>query len=252
MPKLPGGCLVFGPEEGSTERIGTLASRAVLTRALGAKYISQRINRYGPGRSPLVTNPSAEEVHYVVSGSGTCHLGGFDYALGPGTGVFVPPSAPFGVENRGSADLVTVAVCCPEESARQLDERPWPGPQTGGAPDLLVHEEGRREIPVRDRKFRLLVDTEFGCRQVTQFLGFIPPSQAPFHYHTYEEAIHILEGEGTVHVDGGSAPFGPGTNIFLPIGLHHCLENPGTGWVRLLGVFYPSGSPAAAYERSDN
>lgn len=31
-------------------------------------------------------------------------------------------------------------------------------------------------------------------------------------------------------------------------GVLHCLENPGPSPIRLLGVFYPSGSPGAAYE----
>ena len=28
----------------------------------------------------------------------------------------------------------------------------------------------------------------------------------------------------------------------------HCVENTGTGELRLLGVFYPAGSPAVRYE----
>lgn len=249
MPQLPGGCWVLAPEEGEEVQAGTWTSLSTVTGNRGAKYISQRLHRFTHGHSPLLTNPSAEEVHYVVAGSGACRLAGFDFPLGPGVGIFVPPAASLGIENPGPEPLITVSACCPEDLGRQVDQSPWPAPQTGQPPALLVSEDGRKEIPVRDRKFKLLIDTEFGCRQVTQFVGFIPPSQAPFHYHTYEEVIHILDGSGIVHVDGGSAPFGPGTNIFLPIGLHHCLENPGPGWVRLLGVFYPSGSPAAAYER---
>lgn len=249
MPKLPGGCWVLAPDEGRSESRGSWTSLSVVTPEHGAKYVAQRIHRFASGRSPLLTNPRSEEVHYVLAGAGSCRLAGFNFALEPGIAIFVPPGEAFGVDNPGPAEIVTIAACCPEEPARQIDESTWPEPQAGQPPALLVREAGRKEIPVRDRKFKLLIDTEFGCRQVTQFLGFIPPSQAPFHYHTYEEVIHIVDGEGIVHVDGGSAPFGPGTNIFLPIGLHHCLENPGPNWVRLLGVFYPSGSPAAAYER---
>ena len=118
----------------------------------------------------------------------------------------------------------------------------------GERPRLVIHEREREAIPSGDRRFKYLVDKDLGCRQVTQFLGYIPLSKAPFHSHTYEEAIYILQGEGVVHTDDGSSEFGPGTSIYLPPGARHCLENPGPGTVRLLGVFYPSGSPATRYD----
>ncbi len=110
------------------------------------------------------------------------------------------------------------------------------------------HEREREPIPSGDRRFKYMVDRDLGCCQVTQFLGYIPPSKAPFHSHTYEEAIYILEGAGVVHTEQESTDFGPGTCIYLPPGTRHCLENPGQAAVRLLGVFYPSGSPAARYD----
>jgi len=75
----------------------------------------------------------------------------------------------------------------------------------------------------------------------------IPPGTSPHHYHTYEEAIFILEGHGIVWCDGESCEFSAGTSIYLPIGQRHMLENTGDDNVRLLGVFYPSGSPATRY-----
>jgi mannose-6-phosphate isomerase-like protein (cupin superfamily) len=251
MPELPGGCWVLGSKEGWAVERGTWLSRQVVTRAQGARFIAQAINEYARGRSPLVTNPTAEEVHYVVRGAGRCRIANFHYEVRPGTGFYVPPSAAFGVENPGPGNLVTVSVCCPQDQqdARRVEEREWLPPAKTGAPSYTVREEEREAILVRDRKFKLMVDTELGCRQVTQFIGFIPPSQAPLHHHTYEEAIYILEGSGILHVEGGSCPFAPGASIFLPIRLRHCLENPGPAWIRLLGFFYPSGSPGAAYER---
>ncbi|HEV2387614.1 MAG TPA: cupin domain-containing protein [Candidatus Acidoferrales bacterium] len=248
MPWVAEGCRVLAADEGAIGRRGVWSSRVILSRAFGAKHISAAVNEYAPGRGPLVTNGHAEELHYVVSGAGNCRIGGFAYPLEPGAGLFVPPGRAFGVENPGPESLVTVSVCCPEEGAPRILEGAWGEPEQGAGPVSVVHEREREAIPVADRKFKLLVDTEFGCRQVTQFLGFIPPSRAPFHFHTYEEVIYILEGSGIVRAGGASTPFAPGASIYLPIGLPHCVENPGPGWVRLLGVFYPAGSPAVAYE----
>jgi mannose-6-phosphate isomerase-like protein (cupin superfamily) len=51
-----------------------------------------------------------------------------------------------------------------------------------------------------------------------------------------------------VHTDDESCEFGPGSSIYFPIGVRHCVENPGTSTIKLLGAFYPSGSPGEAYE----
>ncbi len=65
------------------------------------------------------------------------------------------------------------------------------------------------------------------------------------HRHTYEEAIYILDGEGTVEIDEDILPIGPGTSIFLPPGIPHRLASTGAETLRLLGVFAPAGSPAS-------
>lgn len=93
-----------------------------------------------------------------------------------------------------------------------------------------------------DRWYAELVQAE-----VTQFVGSIPPGRAPDHFHLYEEVICILDGEGIMHAGESSAPVRAGSCIFLPIRQRHCLENTGSGELRLLGVFYPAGSPAVRY-----
>jgi mannose-6-phosphate isomerase-like protein (cupin superfamily) len=250
MQLLAGGCRVFGAEEGEIVKEGNWTSRTLVSKKNGAKYISQTVNTYGPGQSPFLLNPQAEEVLYVVSGNGLCHLAGFDYDLRPADGVYIPPGAAYKIENQGSKELLIVSVCCPEDDQRQiLNKARVESEARGEPPRRVVREQDRQPIPVSDRQFKLLVDKDVGCHRVTQFIGFIPPSKAPFHYHTYEEVVFILEGSGIVHVKEESCEFSPGSSIYLPVGVWHCLENPGPESVRLLGVFYPSGSPAVAYER---
>ena len=101
------------------------------------------------------------------------------------------------------------------------------------------------EQPVQqtgDRWYVELVQAE-----VTQFVGSIPPGRAPDHFHLYEEVICILDGQGIMHAGASSTPVAQGSCIFLPIRQRHCLENTGSGELRLLGVFYPAGSPAVRY-----
>ena len=103
-------------------------------------------------------------------------------------------------------------------------------------------------MPTADRWYRVLVDQEVGSEQVTQFVGSIPPGRAPDHFHEYEEVLFILRGTGRMWTGDVSTPIGPGACVYLPRGQVHCVENTGEGELRLLGVFYPAGSPAIRYE----
>jgi mannose-6-phosphate isomerase-like protein (cupin superfamily) len=254
MKTLRGGCVVSQVEEHGARTEGTRRFRTAISRAQGAKHVAQTISEYGAGESPVRVNPAAEEVLYCVKGHGSVRIAGREYPLEPGTGVYVPAGSEYSVTNPTADPLGVVAVCCPEDDGSHVVAQPTQS-GCGTPPQRTVREQERPPIRSGDRHFRLLVDKDMGCRAVTQFVGFIPPSKAPLHFHTYEEAIFILEGSGVVHtqLEGDavpdSHPFAAGTCIFLPAGCLHCLENPGTEPVRLLGVFYPSGSPSVSYDQ---
>lgn len=89
--------------------------------------------------------------------------------------------------------------------------------------------------------------TELIQGEVTQFVGIIPPGRAPDHYHLYEEVLCILDGEGVMWAGASSAPIEKGSCVYLPKGQMHCVENRSSRDLRLLGVFYPAGSPAVRY-----
>ena len=95
-----------------------------------------------------------------------------------------------------------------------------------------------------ERSFRYLVNEDAGCFDVTQFLGIVQPSKAPFHSHSYDEVGYVLAGEGVAHVGGRSTPIRAGSCFHLPPDEVHCIENSGTETMHILGVFHPSGSPA--------
>jgi mannose-6-phosphate isomerase-like protein (cupin superfamily) len=248
MRRLTGGCRVTSSDEGEVFTEGTRRYRRPISRAAGAQQITQTISRYATGRAPARVNPIGEEVHYIVSGRGFGHIAGQAYALEAGTAVYVPAGAPCCFENTEAEELTVVSVCCPEDEASRLAEASVSRAASSDAPRRTAHEREQKAIPTGDRQFKLLIDKSFGCQRVTQFIGFIPQSRAPVHHHTYEEAICILEGCGIVRAGDESCEFAPGTSIYLPVGVSHCLENPYPEPVRLLGVFYPSGSPAVRYD----
>jgi quercetin dioxygenase-like cupin family protein len=72
----------------------------------------------------------------------------------------------------------------------------------------------------------LFREEEFsGC-----LLGFLPGQSLPRHTHAHEhEAFDVLEGTGTVWLDGERVTCGPGTSLFVPAGVEHGFENDSPG-----------------------
>lgn len=252
MKPLSGGAAVIERAELS-ETEGTRRYRVPISRAMGARDIAQFIGVYSEGVSSARRNPVGEEVIYVVNGSGTCYIDGYSYALARGTAVYIPPGSIYQIENlddrgRGVSDLEIVSVCCPEDEDAEVGINPIVRAPQDTKPFRTVRESEVEATPAGDRSFKLLVNQDLGAHRVTQFVGMIPPGRAPMHHHTYEEAIYIIEGEGCLHTEDGDAFFKAESSIYLPRLVRHCLENTGSTSIRLLGVFHPSGTPAARYD----
>jgi mannose-6-phosphate isomerase-like protein (cupin superfamily) len=245
METLQGGAAVISGGD-YTHNEGTERYRVPVSKAIGARDITQTVSLFGEGLSPARRHPIAEEVLYVVSGEGACRIDGHRYALAAGTAVYVPPASVRQIESSG--ELVIVSVCCPEDEAETVEALNAAPHDT--KPLRTLREEDQPSIPTGDRTFKLLVNQDAGASRVTQFVGVIPPGRAAMHHHTYEEAIYILEGEGRVWTESGDAAFSSGSSIYLPRGVSHALENTGAVNIRLLGVFHPSGSPATRYDDS--
>ena len=166
----------------------------------------------------------------MLEGTGSISFGEDEHDIRPGTAIFAARDTPW--EVRGGARAVSVLVHDPE-------------PSTGHA--VLDFDAVERGTATAGRSFLLGVTPDTGCRSATQFIGLIPPGRAPDHFHTYDEVIYVLDGEGALEIGGEQAGLRPGTCVHLPRTLVHCLANPGPHELRVLGVSRPAGSPAEAY-----
>ena len=223
--------------DGAPEVVGSLKIWNRIGKATGADAISLRILEFEPGTSPALRNDDYDEVLYVLEGSCTVVIDGNAYHVGPETGVYVRPGQILSVENPGPDVVRIVSSQSPATPSNAREQSP-----------PIVKLSDRRALPTADRWYRVLVDEEVGSEQVTQFVGSIPPGRAPDHFHEYEEVLFILRGEGRMWAGEDNTPIGPGSCIYLPRRQVHCVENTGVGELRLLGVFYPAGSPAVRYE----
>jgi mannose-6-phosphate isomerase-like protein (cupin superfamily) len=192
--------------------------------------ISMRVLEFGPGRSSELRNEDLDEVLFSL-GDCTVYIDDVAHEVESQSGIFIPAQQAFRVENRGANSVYLVSSQAPR--------------QEGGMKNRIVRLADQRAMPTADRWYRVLIDSE-----VTQFVGSIPPGRAPDHFHEYEEVLFILRGEGRMWTEDKSTPISYGSCIYLPRKQVHCVENTGTGELRLLGVFYPAGSPAVRYETS--
>ena len=224
--------------ESRREEGDTATARVTIDAGAGCEQLVQQVLRFAPGLSSPRSAAGREEVLYVVSGAGSLRLEGDDYRLEPDMGAYIRPAEEWRIDNPGPEELALVSVRAPEP-----DEHAETAPRkvTVRAVDRPLEPAGK------DREFRYVVNWDMGCREVTQFMGKIPPGRAKTHYHLYDEVIYVLEGRGVLHLeDQDDTPIAAGTCIHLPPPLPHCLENTGEGWLRVLGVFHPAGSPAEA------
>lgn len=199
----------------------------------GCDTFTQRLLRLEPGSVDSRALEGADELLYVLEGRGTLSVDGERASLEPGTAGFVAAGRERTLAADGALTLLSVLVHAPEEASRPF----------------AVVDPGEVDAgqATAGREFLLGANPELGCASATQFVGLIPPGRAPDHFHRYDEVIYVLEGEGTLEIGGERAPLHPGSCIHLPRTLVHCLANTGPSELRVLGVFRPAGSPAAAY-----
>ena len=193
----------------------------------GCRGLHQRRLQLAGGAAMTGTATGVGEAWYVIRGSGVLDAGPAGTAeLRPGTAVWL--RAPVGYRCRGDLEILAITV------------------RAGDAPvGPALHVTTLGACPAErtgDREFRVLLSAGL---PITQFAGLIPPGRAPEHQHTYDEVVHVLAGWGVVHLEGRHQEIGPGTSIYLPPHVPHCLENTGSVPLQVLGVFHPAGSPAA-------
>ena len=199
----------------------------------GCRGLHQRRLGFSENAELDGTTRGLGEAWYVISGSGTLDAGGAGTAvLRPGTAVWLRPA--LGYRCRAGEDMEVLVITVRAGAV-----------QGGPALRVVTLDECTPEY-TGDREFRVLLSSGLSF---TQFAGIIPLGRAPEHQHSYDEVVHVLAGRGVVHLRAGHAELeteiGPGTSIYLPPQAPHCLENTGSDPLRVLGVFYPAGSPAA-------
>jgi mannose-6-phosphate isomerase-like protein (cupin superfamily) len=250
---LDGGCRVSQMREGEPAEVGNLRLWSQVDREQGAVAISLRVLEVAPGVSPGLRNPDCDEILFLLDGEPSTDLfiDGRLHRVEAGCGIYLRPNQVWTVRNNGTQPIVLISSRCPEPKSEESFGPPLTATSVGATESSaapIVRLADRAPQQTADRWYRVLVDDEVGSTQATQFVGSIPPGRAPDHFHNYEEVLFILKGAGRMWAGETNTPIAEGSCIYLPKGQVHCVENTGAGELRLLGVFYPAGSPSVRYD----
>ena len=197
--------------------------RYVIDASNGCEEFSLRLLRSVAGRSAQRETGAADELLFVVDGRGRLIARDGEHEL----------------ENDGPEDLVIVAVALHAPLPHEGTVEP--------VTPLSRLADQAAQSATAERQFRIVFDPDNGCPSATQFVGYIPVGAAPAHYHLYDEVIYVLDGDGVMHMNASQTPLAARSCIHLPARTLHTLANSGPGIMRVLGVFRPAGSPAAAF-----
>lgn len=204
------------------------------------------------GQSPEISVGKSECALYLLAGSGSVEIDDRSFHFEPGSGVYVRRNESFRFVSDASKAIRALVVACPSP-----DVPLWKANITGQRafddrfPDRVATVNDSEREATGDRSFRILVGPKLGSQNITQFIGSIPRSRAPEHYHLYEEVICVLSGEGLMWFADQCVPVRPGSLIFLPRKQPHCLECTVDGELELVGIFYPAGSPSVNYKTGE-
>lgn len=243
---LDNGCYVIRVPDEAMEQHGALKIFPVIGSRDGAHHLSQYLAIVDKGDTPVQRYRGTDVALFVVSGEGTVQIAGHSFDVGEETGVAVKPGEGFRMTSTGAEPLVVNITVCPHCEAPEILDQ-MPDSFDASVPNRVQGVDEAKREPMADRFFQVLLDEEQQKTPVTQFIGEIPPSRAAHHRHLYEETITVLNGEGFLWTDDTKTPVKPGDTIFLPRTQHHSLECTTPEGMRLVGVFYPSMSPAINY-----
>jgi len=195
------------------------------------------------GAELSIADAECDTLLYTIAGTGSLGLGDETFDLHAGTAALAVAGEGAMLTARDH-DLALVHVAVSAEADRHAP--------TGPRETVLRLGEAGRDRAASARSFQIVFGPHNGSTRATLFAGFIPPGQAPWHYHLYDEIVWVPEGPGRLHIGDTVEELGPRSAFRLRPREVHIVENASPDReMMVIGVFTPAGSPSAAYLTPD-
>jgi quercetin dioxygenase-like cupin family protein len=197
------------------------------------------------GKSFSLQEESFDLYFYVLEGEGSAKVNDLEVELMEGVALFTLPNEVVEISASTQLEIVTIYLPAPgtpwaDHLARPIDLNKRVRATRLGA--------ASHQAATGSRQFEVLFDAKNGSRGATLFVGFIPSSGAPQHYHLYDEICVVARGHGSlVTSDGQEQVLEKGSAFHVAPRFLHALHNPNPEDLWILGLFRPEGSAAAAF-----
>ncbi|MDZ4731741.1 MAG: CDGSH iron-sulfur domain-containing protein [Xanthomonadales bacterium] len=244
---LDGGCYVRTLEPARLERRGNITYTSLIHPEDGARCLSLFHLNAHAGEPAVMAFPGSKVALFVLSGHGTLTISGKAFAIAAEQSAYISEEEAFAIEpDDSSSPLRVTLTICPERGSPEWHDRMPDNFDHAWFDRVFAVDPAKREA-MADRFYQVLIDDRNGSADMTQFIGEVPCSRAALHRHLYEETITVLSGHGFMWTENARAEVQPGDVIFLPRRQQHSLECTSDSGMRLVGVFFPAGSPAVNY-----
>ena len=91
-------------------------SKFLVNESHGSKYFDFRVSSYQPkGYCEAHTHQTAENIYYILKGSGIVELDGKRHLVVPGVVIFIPPKVKHAIINTGFEDLIFIVAASPPQ-----------------------------------------------------------------------------------------------------------------------------------------
>jgi quercetin dioxygenase-like cupin family protein len=213
--------------------------RSLIPSRPGSPLLLDVVTLEAGGQLTLGSDPDVHELVYVLSGS--VARASESASIGADAAFLNDAVTPEAVRALAPARLAVFGA------GRGCDEH---APLGERVPHVRL-DLGQADTATGRRSFQILLGPENGCCRATMFVGVVPPGAAPWHFHQYDEIVFLLDGAAAYHQAGGIQSMAPDSAVRIPPRTVHVNENVTDVEMRVLGVFTPAGSPAAAYLADD-
>jgi mannose-6-phosphate isomerase-like protein (cupin superfamily) len=193
------------------------------------------------GDAQMGTHDNGDLLLFVREGDGTLTVDGESFELSTNCAALIRSGESWALSSTSPFKIFSVRAPGIGPHARKIAKA------ATGFQRVVKQGITNKGTATGNREFEVLFDESRGSTGATMFIGFIPTSGAPAHYHLYDEICVIVRGSGILHTRGENQPFTVGSAFHVAPRLLHALENPNPEDLWLLGVFRPEGSAAAAY-----
>jgi quercetin dioxygenase-like cupin family protein len=236
-----------GPPASTAAGLTGASVQPTLGEHTGFPALEQALLVCPPGSSLSFETGTGEQVLFVLAGEVWLRVAGEVSSLEPEAGAYIPAGERYQLSNRGAEIARIITVWIPDQGSAPAGDAQSPATDISRRAVISRVSDQIPEAATTEREFRILADPGSGLRSATHFVGYIPTARAPDHFHTYDEVIYVIDGDGVFSGEGTDSPLGPGSCIQLPARTVHCLSNTGAEVMRVVAVFRPAGSPAEAY-----